>query len=566
MTTNPIESLVKLLDSPWKPVSSGREYNVQICPYCGNENWHFYVNASDGRFNCKKVQCGARGGIYDLQKLTRKAVPVERAAPPPVRQLHSNLEFDVEVWHQNLWDNQGALDYLIKTRHFTSKAIMHFKIGIMNEYGKDWLIFPHFHNGKVVTLKYRRLDYKQWRHLSGVQIDLYNRNALNSGTEIIITEGEPDCVALWSHGFKNVVSVPGAGNWQPEWKDAFINFKKIYICFDQDDAGKLGAKEIAKKFGYDRCFNVQLPIGIKDVNDFFIHSTGGIKKFGRMLKRARLVDVPYVIKAADSVRDLILKHRVTGSTELIKTPWDQLNNIITGIVPESLVLLTAHPGVGKSTFGLQWMYHLSKEGRPTGYVCIEMSSLEMTQRLLNLHTKLPEQTPEQRIDALEDIGTYPFYWIDLAKHGSVRFDILAETLRDAVPRYDLKIIVVDHFHFMIRSLKYVTEETGKLAQSFKLLARELGIPIVCIAHAIKPVLLATGAPKRLIGSNLRDSGLLYGDSDYIFVMHRKPILSVNNEWEGDWEDSVEISVFKSRHSGKGVAKNLTFYGSLGIIE
>ncbi|MFH1668079.1 MAG: LAGLIDADG family homing endonuclease, partial [Candidatus Komeilibacteria bacterium] len=63
-----------------------------------------------------------------------------------------------------------------------------------------------------------------------------------------------------------------------------------------------------------------------------------------------------------------------------------------------------------------------------------------------------------------------------------------------------------------------------------------------------------------------NSGLLYGDADYIFLIHRKPIPTVGGTWDGEFEDDVEIVVFKSRHSAKGKIKGLTFFGSIGRIE
>lgn len=564
MKVNQVEELIRdTLKWNYKIVSGGEEINVQVCPFCGNTSWHFYVNRQTGRFSCKKAQCSAKGGWYQLQRQTHQVVPVE----PIVLKEDDYLSYDpglnlkVEAYHQALWQHSQALKYLIDTRQLSRKAIMHFKIGVVKEYGKEWITIPHIYKNKILTVKYRRLDHKQYRHLRGTNTDLYHKEALEGIDTIIVTEGELDAIALWSNGYRNVVAIPGAGQWKPEWMDQFASLNKIYIAYDQDDAGKLGTKELAKKLGYERCFSIQLPLGIKDVNDFFIHSSKGKSKFGRLLDSAKVVDVPYVIKAGDSIRDIILKKKVIGDAATITTPWESLNDIIGGIVPESLVLLTSHPGCGKSTMSLQWMYHLSREGRGTGYVCIEMSSEEMTKRLLNLHTRQPIQTAEERMDAMKEFENYPLYWIDLAKHAGVRFDILAETLRDAVPRYDLQIVVVDHFHFMVRSVKYITQETGKLAQQFKLLARELGIPIVCIAHVTK----YAGIPRRLIGTDLRDTGLLYGDSDYIFILHRKPVVDPNGEWDGEWQDKAELSVFKSRHSNKGIVKNLHFYGEIGLL-
>ncbi|MBU2054403.1 MAG: toprim domain-containing protein [Proteobacteria bacterium] len=60
----------------------------------------------------------------------------------------------------------------------------------------------------------------------------------------------------------------GAGSFDPEWIDKLQAVKKIILCYDPDEAGQKGAREAARRLGYDRCFNVVFPDG-RDVNEYF---------------------------------------------------------------------------------------------------------------------------------------------------------------------------------------------------------------------------------------------------------------------------------------------------------
>lgn len=65
---------------------------------------------------------------------------------------------------------------------------------------------------------------------------------------------------LWQRGITNVLSVTlGAGYFPQEWVDQLKDVKKIYLCYDNDDAGKEGAKKTAEILGKDRVKIIDIP-------------------------------------------------------------------------------------------------------------------------------------------------------------------------------------------------------------------------------------------------------------------------------------------------------------------
>ncbi len=61
---------------------------------------------------------------------------------------------------------------------------------------------------------------------------------------LILAEGEPDVVTLISQGFQGVTGTAGAGS-VPKDLSALSRSEKIYICFDNDEAGRKGALKSA---------------------------------------------------------------------------------------------------------------------------------------------------------------------------------------------------------------------------------------------------------------------------------------------------------------------------------
>jgi hypothetical protein len=88
---------------------------------------------------------------------------------------------------------------------------------------------------------------------------------------LVICEGEFDRLVLEAHRFSAVTSTAGARVFLPEWAPLFEGIKRIFICFDLDEAGVEGARNV--KAVLPRATIVTLPavLGAKgDVTDYFV--------------------------------------------------------------------------------------------------------------------------------------------------------------------------------------------------------------------------------------------------------------------------------------------------------
>jgi 5S rRNA maturation endonuclease (ribonuclease M5) len=255
------------------------------CPYCGDTKKHLYANPVKEVFCCHK--CGAKGTSYNL---------FSNFCPPPVNSFHnsgrlgstenrpvastSNKPYshpsveNIERCHENLIgpDGRSALEYL-DTRKITLQTTHIFHLGLERKYGKDWLVIPYYQDGKPVNAKYRTLppEEKGFRRWRGGKSTLFNQDCLanTERDEVILVEGELDVIALYSQGYRNVVSTTiGANTFLPEWEVLLQEYKHIVIAYDSDEPGQKGAMEVAARLGFDRCLNVVLPT--KDVNAFFM--------------------------------------------------------------------------------------------------------------------------------------------------------------------------------------------------------------------------------------------------------------------------------------------------------
>ena len=264
------------------------------CPYCDDKKRHLYIDPLKEVFYCHK--CGEKGRWSKLYtKLSPSLNSPAETFTPKITTNVSGIATDnnkyshpstgyIEQCHKKLMGLSGtkALEYLTD-REITLQAIKEFKLGLKKKSGTDQLVIPHFKNGNSVNAKYRTLPpaEKKFHRWDNGESILFNQDCLEriDGDEVILLEGELDLIALYSQGYRNVVSTTiGANGFKPEWVVLLKGFNHILIVYDSDKAGQEGAKKVAKLLGLDRCRNVLLPT--KDVNDFFMagHTNADFKQ------------------------------------------------------------------------------------------------------------------------------------------------------------------------------------------------------------------------------------------------------------------------------------------------
>ena len=148
----------------------------------------------------------------------------------------------------------------------------------LNKIGWDGsrIVIPVFDkDGKYLFNKFRRdpssNDGPKYTYQTGATIALYGLNHLKKDVkEVIICEGEFDCLLLQSKGFNAVTSTGGAVSFQEEWVALFEGVD-TYVCFDNDKAGENGKMKLFKMIRHAK--NVPLPPEVGDhgdITDFFI--------------------------------------------------------------------------------------------------------------------------------------------------------------------------------------------------------------------------------------------------------------------------------------------------------
>ena len=188
---------------------------------------------------------------------------------------------------------------------------------------------------------------KTWFQKGTNQNTLFNMERVNNEKMLVICEGEIDCLSLIEAGYRNAVSVP-TGCASEEWIEVnwewISQFQEVIIWFDNDDAGKKGARNVANRLPNYSVKVVDSELA-NDINDILC-------KYGKEsvlaeLKKAREIEIEGIARMS-SIEDFNI-----FEAEKVKSGIPAIDRYIYGFVMGSLVILTGYNGGGKSTLANQ---------------------------------------------------------------------------------------------------------------------------------------------------------------------------------------------------------------------
>lgn len=565
------ELKVYLARKGWQPKPQGENLHIKECPFCQDTRWKFNIHKDRGVYNC--YHCKATGNLYKLKRELGDLDAVRSAAhgdsskgkpasPVPmsrVDKMHKRLLKDTKAAAR-------ARRWLTESRGLRLPTIQHFKLGLHKKGGCYWIAMPHIVNGVCWNVKYRSVPpaEKSFRRINGKKSVLFNTDALAEFEELVIVESEIDCMSLWQAGVQNVVGLTcGADTFAPDWYDLLEGKERFTICLDADTAGQAGARNIGRRLGFDRCYNVLLQ-GFHDPND--ILTEAGPDAIKQQLERAEQFEVEGVITASEAMAQA--RHTAEDPAAGILTPWKGVNNFLpSGFLPGDLVTLSAKVKIGKTTWALNEGFFAAERLQiPTLFWCLEMRPDRLAFKLASM---LRQQEDEYltKLDLLlshHRVKRVPF-WFGEPQWSNLAVDAVVDSIRDAVRRYGIKLLVFDNLHFLVRSTNNQSQEVAKVSRAFKMLAEEMELVVILISQPRK----VAGKRNRIIGfEDIKDSSSVPADSDYVILLHRDR-LDVGGESASETDEVLSpktLVIFDAARFGSGGVTELHYDGALSTFR
>jgi len=257
--------------------------------------------------------------------------------------------------------------------------------------------------------------------------------------------------------------------------------------------------------------------------------------------------------------------------ELVGIPsgLTDLDTMTYGFQNSELIIIGARPSMGKTALALSMIQHIAFEKKiPTAFFSLEMSNVQVMQRLLSLEAKISGEKIRtgalklehfQRIqDAAGRIYESPL-WIDDTPN--MKLLELRSTARRLRAQNKVQIIFIDYIGLIQNENTKIPrhEQIGEVSRSLKSLARELKIPIVVLSQVGRQ---SEGNKPTL--ADLRDSGSIEQDADVIMFLHRER-METTGEGEKPKTIPTELILSKQRNGPTGTAK-ITFIPRFAKFE
>jgi replicative DNA helicase len=246
----------------------------------------------------------------------------------------------------------------------------------------------------------------------------------------------------------------------------------------------------------------------------------------------------------------------------VPTGFKDVDKLFNGLRGGDLIILAARPAVGKTSFAMNVATNAAKAGSTVALFSLEMSSIQITQRLLCAEAGMDLSRLRSGFLRSED-------WEDLIRASTNLSNInlfiddspglsiveLRTKARGELRNVTNGLIIVDYLQLMQPVIPHPnnrTQEVAEISRGLKVLAKELNVPILALSQLSRSV--ESRGDKRPMLSDLRESGSIEQDADIVMFIDRSTSeTEAESDKRPDW-GTAELIVAKHRN---GATRDIT---------
>lgn len=263
----------------------------------------------------------------------------------------------------------------------------------------------------------------------------------------------------------------------------------------------------------------------------------------------------------DVAKDFVqrLDDKLNGKEDLhvIKSGIPELDYHTGGFNLTDLITIAGLSGSGKTEYALKIINAIASQGYGTLIFSLEMSNLQVVERLVGQESQLPTgdlRTPSklnedgfQRIStAIGGLNERNVYMYD--QSGLTINQVVTMSRAHKARHPDCKAIVLDHVGLMNLDGTNGSHhlQVGEISKRLKNLAKELQTPVVLLSQVVGKLIMQRPVKDRIPNAqDVKDTSRVEEDSDLILFTHRQ------NTHDENAPPFAELVLGKARHAIKG---------------
>ncbi len=252
----------------------------------------------------------------------------------------------------------------------------------------------------------------------------------------------------------------------------------------------------------------------------------------------------------------------------VQTGFPSIDRNLLGLRPGQMVVIGARPAVGKTSFALNLAVNAAIEGATVAFFSLEMSNLEIAQRLLASRSGVDMQAIRSGnvkstdwpaiLKATEELSQLDIL-IDDTPDISVT-EIRAKARR-MLHEKEKGVIILDYLQLVKAnggsSQQSRANQVSEMSRGIKIMAKDLECPVIALSQLNRAGSNRTDKTPQLV--DLRESGSIEQDADIVILLDRS-----YTEEEAKAEDRPDFGVTRliiaKNRSGPVATVDLMFLG------
>jgi replicative DNA helicase len=247
----------------------------------------------------------------------------------------------------------------------------------------------------------------------------------------------------------------------------------------------------------------------------------------------------------------------------VKCGYGFIDKVTNGFKPGNLVVIGARTGIGKTTFALNQAVNMAKSKIAVGVISMEMTQNELIDKILGIRANVKQED----IHSKRDSATFSKIMGETSKIEGLPIFLNAprsddpnkifNIIKQMVYKRGVKCVFLDYLQLMSypQQSQNRNYEIGKMTRKLKMLAGEVGIPIVVLSQLKR----RDGNPTPTL-NDLRDSGSIEQDANIVLFLHQE-----SEDQEENPEVDIDCIIAKNRGGGKGF-RSLYFRKQISLIS
>lgn len=477
--------------------TEGKEYYLQNCPFCGSDDKKkrcFCFDSETGQYFCHR--CEHKGNL----KTFRREMGLD-----PFEEVKEFRRLDQKVirtFVPQLTEQDKYYKAYEEKRKVPAEILAKYRVGKIKD-GRLGICRTYEYvdtDGEIVNVKYinSKKDMKTEKDCKPVY---YGLQFLDFSLEyLFVTEGEDDCHCLAACGYKNIVSLPyGASCYNEHMANINKQFKKIWLFYDNDKAGSVGAEKFAQKAGVWKCKRIVLPF--KDVREAYIN---GFRKeeFDLCMEQAITYKMDSSIRLRPALnvseRIALYEKECRQNKDGITFGFPVLDNVTGGLRGGDVFNISANPGCYKTTLLMNLLQRAVNVSLAKGiFMSLEMQAEAQTEREIqiavgncsayNLRQNVLQNSAEwNNLKIGLEVNTMSQIFV--SDENQLTVDDIVAVIKTTESINDIKfgIVGIDYLDFVVSKAAGNTEKVNDITLAIKnKIAKALNLPVIYLGQTTR---------------------------------------------------------------------------------